>query len=296
MKLGKTLLTAIAMAGLAACATPAGGGGGMSTAARAKADPVLVGVVGGEWRKADHKSRDAARHPVDSLAFWGLKPGMTVLELQPGAEGWWTEILAPYAARTGGKYMVTAADLNNPNISEGARKLRADMEKKFADNKALYGDVTVIGYGPATESLGPNGKADFIITARSVHGWIRGKTVDKVFKDMYDALKPGGILALEQHRANADVTSADQMMNTGYVSEAFVIAAAEKAGFKLAGKSEINANPKDTKDHPFGVWTLPPTARTSPFGQPDDPKFDRTKFDAIGESDRMTLKFVKPKA
>lgn len=256
-------------------------------------DPVLVQVVAGDWRTPDAKARDAYRHPVEALTFWGLKPGMTILEVQPGAQSWWTEILAPYAKRTGGKLYVTGADLANPDLPEGARKARAAFEAHYGSNPDLYGKIDIVPWGAKSAPL-PKDTFDFILTARSVHGWMgQPGMVEKTFKEFYDALKPGGILALEQHRANPGPQ--DPKAANGYVTEAFVIEQAERAGFKLAAKSELNANPKDTKDHPFGVWTLPPTLRSSPYGsgQPDDPKFDHGKYVAIGESDRMTLKFVK---
>jgi predicted methyltransferase len=259
----------------------------------AKSDP-LVAVIDGAHRSADDRSRDVFRHPLESLKFWGLQPGMTILEVQPG-QGWWTEILAPYARATGGEYYVTAADLSNPALPEGARKGRAAYEARFSGKPEIYGDINLVSYGPKSAPL-PQGKFDFVLTARSVHGWIGQGMADKVFKDLYSALKPGGILALEQHRAapgKQDPKAAD-----GYVTEENVIKLAQQAGFELAGRSEVNANAKDTKDHPFGVWTLPPNARTRPYMEgPDahDLKFDRTKYDAIGESDRMTLKFMKPK-
>jgi len=261
------------------------------------ADPVLVGVVAGDWRNEESKSRDKYRHPVDALAFWGLKPGMAILEIQPGA-GWWTEILAPYAQRTGGTFAATGADLANPALSDGARKARENFEARYAAKADLYGKVDVVNWGAVSRTL-PEAKFDFILTARSIHGWMQDKpgTVEATFGEFYKALKPGGILAVEQHRANPLPAGAEEKPATGYVSEAYVISVAEKAGFKLAAKSEINANAKDTKDHPFGVWTLPPMLRSTPYGSQvgNDPNFDHSKYLAIGESDRMTLKFVKAK-
>src|SRR6188508_1827867 len=238
----------------------------------ASADAALAAVLAGDWRSADNKSRDKYRHPSEALSFWGLSPGMTVLEVQPGG-GWWTEILAPYAQRTGGRFYATAVDLSNPEV---------------------YGKIELVNWGLKSPPL-PANTFDFILTARSVHGWIRNPgMVEKAFKDFAGALKPGGILALEQHRANPGPQ--DMKAVSGYVTEAFVIEQAEKAGLKLAARSEINANPKDTKDHPFGVWTLPPTLRSTPYdSDATDPSFDHSKYVAIGESDRMTLKFVKPK-
>lgn len=280
-------LAALAITPLAAVADQHG------DKAKAAADPVLAEVVAGEWRSADAKSRDAARHPVESLTFWGLKPGMTVLEIQPGG-GWWTEILAPYAKRTGGKYHATAPDIANPELSEGARKARETFAARFAAKPDVYGEVHLVNWGLKSAPL-PADTFDLILTARSIHGWMGTPgMVEKTFKEFHAALKPGGILAVEQHRANPG--SQDPAPKSGYVTEAYVIEQAEKAGFKLDAKAEINANAKDTKDHPFGVWTLPPNLRSTAYGSDQtDPAFDHSKYLAIGESDRMTLRFVKAK-
>jgi predicted methyltransferase len=213
--------------------------------------------------------------------------------VQPGG-GWWTEILAPYARMTNGRYFATGADLANPKLSEGARKSRAEFEAKYAARPEVYGKVQLVNWGAQSAPL-PANTFDLILTARSVHGWMGNGIVEKAFRDFHTALKPGGILALEQHRANPGPQ--DPKGESGYVTEAFVIEQAEKAGLRLVARSEINANPKDTKDHPFGVWTLPPTRTTVPYGsgQPPNPDFDRKKYDAIGESDRMTLRFQKPR-
>jgi predicted methyltransferase len=263
--------------------------------AKAAADPVLAEVVAGDWRTPEAKGRDAYRHPVESLTFWGLKPGMAILEIQPGGASWWTEILAPYAKRTGGSFSVTGADLDNPELPAAARKSREEFEARYGAKPDLYGKIAVVNWGAKSKPL-PKESYDFILTARSVHGWMRTPgMVEKTFKEFHDALKPGGILAVEQHRANPGPQ--DPKAESGYVTEAYVIEQAEKAGFKLAAKSEINANPKDTKDHPFGVWTLPPTLRSAAgsYDKNADPNFDHSKYEAIGESDRMTLKFVKAK-
>jgi predicted methyltransferase len=261
---------------------------------QASVDPVLVEVVAGDWRGEDARARDRYRHPVESLTFWGLKPEMTILEIQPGGQSWWTEILAPYAKRTGGSFYATGADLDNPGLSEGARKSRAEFVAHYASKPELYGEVHVVNWGPKSAPL-PKDTFDFILTARSVHGWMRTPgMVEKTFREFHDALKPGGILALEQHRANPGPQ--DPKAENGYVTESYVIEQAEKAGLKLDARSEINANPKDTKDHPFGVWTLPPALRSTPYGsgQDVDPSFDHSKYLSIGESDRMTLRFVRP--
>jgi predicted methyltransferase len=254
-------------------------------------DSALKQVMAGEWRSADDKARDAERRPLESLTFWGLKPGASVLEVQPGG-GWWTRILAPYAARTGGRYTATAADLNNPSLSDAARKGRADFAARYADEK-IYGKVELVNWGPTAAPL-PQNTYDFILLSRMIHNWMQSEgALERNLASVAGSLKPGGVLAIEQHRGNPGPQ--DPKAESGYVTEAFVIAAAEKAGLRLAARSEINANSKDTKDHPFGVWTLPPTRATVPYGsgKPADPNFDRSKYDAIGESDRMTLRFVK---
>ena len=253
------------------------------------ADAALKAAIAGPQRAVENTARDGARHPAETLTFWGLKSKQTVIELSPGS-GYWTEILAPYAKATGGTYFATAADLDNPKLSEAAKKGRASFEAKYSD-QAKYGPIKYVNFGAASGPLGPPNSADLVITARNIHNWMMQGTLDKVLKDAHAVLKPGGVLAVEEHRADPKAELPGG--SNGYVSTATVIAAAEKAGFKLAAKSEVNANPKDTKDHPFGVWTLPPSRGTTANGQGSDPNFDRTKYDAIGESDRMTLRFVK---
>jgi predicted methyltransferase len=254
------------------------------------ADAPLKAAIAGPQRAAENRARDPARHPAETLAFWGLKPRQTVIELVPGT-GYWTEILAPYAKATGGRYEAAVADVDNPNLSEGARKARAAFEAKYAD-AAKFGQIGYVNFGAVSKGLGPAGSADMVITARNIHNWMwTPGQLDKVLADTYAVLKPGGVLAVEEHRADPRAQVADA--RDGYVATAAVVAAAEKAGFRLAGKSDVNANPKDTKDHPFGVWTLPPTRQSAANGKPADPAFDHAKYDAIGESDRMTLRFVK---
>ena len=288
----RRFVTAVSMALMAVAA---GGAAQAQDAPPAPApaaeESVLASVIAGSWRADADKTRDAFRHPAESLEFWGLKPGMSILEVQPG-EGWWTQILAPYAARTGGRYTATASDILNPALSQGARLGRQRFELRFY-NPGLYGRVQLVNWGPEATPLAAD-QYDFILLSRSVHGWMSGEgAVERNFGLLAKALKPGGVLAVEQHRAKPGVQ--DLKAGSGYVTEAHVIQLAEKAGLKLVAKSEINANPKDTKDHPFGVWTLPPTRQSAARGskEPPDPKFDRAKYDAIGESDRMTLRFTK---
>ena len=246
-------------------------------------------AVSGSWRSSDATERDSQRHPVAALEFWGLKPGMTILEIQPGA-GWWTDILAPYARATHGAFYATAADIADPALSEGARKGRVDYARKYGD-ESVYGKVNLVNWGDKAAPL-PANKFDFVLLARAIHNWVHQGVFEKNLANIYGATKPGGILAIEQHRAKP---SQDPKVYNGYVPEAYVIQQVEKAGFRLVGKSEINANPKDDTNHPFGVWTLPPTRQSSENGKPQDPSFDRAKYDAIGESDRMTLRFEKPR-
>jgi len=243
------------------------------------ADAALTAAVASSTRPAGDKARDGARHPAASLAFWGLKPGQTVIEIAPGG-GYWSEILAPYAKQTHGHYIGA--------MGKEGQKLPA----RFADAKT-YGDVKYTVFSNSSGPLGPPGSADLVLTARNIHDWMWTKGyAEKGMKDFYAVLKPGGILAVEDHRADPRPQIGDA--RDGYVATANIVKMAKDAGFVLEASSEINANPKDTKDHPFGVWTLPPTRRSAPDGQPDNPNFDHRKYDAIGESDRMTLRFRKP--
>ncbi|HEY2710175.1 MAG TPA: methyltransferase [Caulobacteraceae bacterium] len=276
----RVLLAAMGAAPLALTALPA----------LAAGDAVLADVISNGPRAAADKARDVWRHPEASLEFWGLKPGETVIDVAPGS-GWWTDILAPYLARTHGRYIAASADLDNPKTSDGAKKGRAAFEAKYEGNKALYGDVSVVGLSATSGALAPPATVDLVLVSREIHDWAQvDGYVQKCFADFHAALKPHGVLAVEDHRAPE---GADPKKANGYLSEGYVIGEAKKAGFRLAARSEINANPKDTKDYPFGVWTLPPTRRSAPAGQPPNPAFDHAKYDAIGESDRMTLRFVK---
>lgn len=289
MMITRFLVAATAFAALGACASAPEGDA--AAAIEPAADAALDGAVGGSWRTPENVARDQYRKPAEALAFWGLKPGMTILELSPGG-GYWTEILAPYARRTGGKFIATAADLGNPELSQAAKDARAKFEARFAD-AALYGNVQYVNFGPKSVGLGPDASVDFVLNGRNVHSWMGGGILDRVLAESFAVLKPGGILAIEEHR-NAEGTVQDPKATSGYVTEAYVIEAAERAGFLLDARSDLFANPADDRDHPFGVWTLPPTLRTAPNGQPADPAFDSAPYKSIGESDRMALRFVKP--
>jgi len=251
----------------------------------------LQQAVAGDWRTAADRARDAFRHPAETLDFWGLQPGWTVVEFWPGA-GWYTDILAPFLAATGGRLYAATLQTDDPSDPAAAQVVAA-FRRKLADKPKLYGDVQVTAFGPSSGPAAPAGSADLVLFLRNLHNWMAAGLAEKAFHDAFAALKPGGVLGLEEHRANPggvpDLLAAD-----GYVQQALAIQMGKEAGFVFDKASEINANPKDTKDHPFGVWTLPPVRRSSPRGQPDDPTFDHAKYDAIGESDRMTLRFIKP--
>jgi predicted methyltransferase len=250
---------------------------------RAFAEPSapLVAAVDGARRSPAAKARDVFRHPAGTLAFWGLAPGMTVVEIDPSG-GYWTEILAPYAKATGGRYVAALGE--NP-------KGVAAFKAQFAD-EAVWGPIVTTTFSAASGPLVSPASADLVITARNIHNfmWTPG-LLDKALSDFHTALKPGAILGIEEHRA--DPRPMTPGAPDGYVATSFVVAKAQAAGFKLDARSEINANPKDSKDYPFGVWTLPPTLRTHQTGVPTPPNFDPAKYAAIGESDRMTLRFRK---
>jgi predicted methyltransferase len=256
-------------------------------------DAALKAAVAGKWRAPENVARDEYRHPYEALSFWGLKPGMSVIEIDPG-RGWWIEILAPYAKATGGSYAAALADRNEAGLTEqakaGREKAHANFWAEVAD-KSVYGEVKAYDALPKSLDALPAGSADLILVARAFHNWSRQGRTEPYLAAFYKALKPGGILAVEQHRAPE---GSDPKAGTGYVSESYVIEAAKAAGFVLDAKSEINANPKDTRDHPFGVWTLKPVRSSSDKDRTLTPE-ERAKFDAIGESDRMTLRFRKPK-
>lgn len=221
-------------------------------------DTALQAAVAAQSRPAADRARDAARHPYESLTFWGLTPGMTVVEIEPGGASWWRHILEPYAAATGGRYVAVDKPLESMGVADGT--------------------------------------ADFILVARAFHNWSRDGRTQPYLRAFFRALKPGGVLAIEQHRSAEGLNVAD-VASTGYVPESYVIREAQNAGFVLEARSELNANPKDDHDHPFGVWTLPPVRKSAQSNDPGARRLtaeERAAFDAIGESDRMTLRLRKP--
>ncbi len=239
----------------------------------ASTEAALRAAIDGPQRSTANKERDKYRHPLETLEFFGIKPDMTVVEIWPG-QGWYTEILAPFLKDHGKLYEA---------VGGGARSVNA-FEQKLKADPAVYGDVTVTLLRPPSKTeIAPPGTADMVVTFRNVHDWLSHDNVQDYFGAFYRALKPGGILGITDHRADP-AKPQDPDAKNGYVRQDYMIHLAEQAGFKLVGTSEINANPKDDRNHP--VWDLPPTLRE---GQKD-----RAKFLAIGESDRMTLKFIKP--
>lgn len=246
----------------------------------------LAWAIAGDWRL--EPERDQWRHPLQTLMFWGLEGEQTVLELLPG-RGWYTAILAPYLAANGGKLIAAGFDPQSPSLAQ--RETLAAWQARFLHDPRLYGEIgqSVCGKG----ALAPAGSVDLAILSNNVHTLMAEGSAERVFRDVLAALKPGGAFGVEQHRA-ASTGLQDPLAGTGYVQEAYVRALAQEAGFEFVAASDVNANPRDTRDHPFGVWTLPPTLRTAPLGRPDDANFDTEPFRAIGESDRMTLKFRKP--
>lgn len=245
-------------------------------------EQALTDAIAGAWRVPANVERDKYRHPKETLEFFGLKRNMTVVEIWPGS-GWYTEILAPVLADKG-KYYAAYYPAGTDNAY--FNKNLAKYKEKLASNP-VYAKVELTEFNPPEKvSIAPAGSADLVLTFRNVHNWMKAGSADAAFKAMYDALKPGGVLGVVEHRLPADRPQSEQA-ETGYVQVAYVVGLATKAGFQLAGNSDINANPKDAASHPKGVWTLPPTLALG-----DE---DKEKYLAIGESDRMTLKFVKPK-
>lgn len=265
---------------LAACTSPTAGPSSASTSANAA---LLDAAISGPQRADKARARDVYRHPADTLQFFELAPSQSVLEIEPGG-GWYTEILAPYLRDHG---RLDEAQYDGPRgPSQEAEASRAAFAHKLAAAPAIYGNV-VIGTLHAGQFSGfpADNSVDRVLTFRNIHNWIKDGQIDANLRAFYAALKPGGLLGVEEHRA-APGTSLQQTIDTGYVTEAYVIEHARAAGFELAGRSEVNSNPRDTKNYPNGVWSLPPTYEGG--------EVDKAKYAAIGESDRMTLRFVKP--
>jgi predicted methyltransferase len=248
--------------------------------ARAEEQSGLARWVAAPHRSAGNVARDSFRHPLETLVFFGIKENSTVVEILPGSGGYYMEILAPYL-KSRGSYIAANRD------EAAAPQYLADHQRLLARLKAeptLYEKVVVTKFNADAHEIASAGSADFVLTFRNLHNWVERSEIDGALRAFHRALKPGGVLGVVDHRGRTDM-SQEAQMKSGYVRQDFAVALIEKAGFKLAGASEVNANPKDTKDYPEGVWTLPPSYRLKDK--------DRAKYQAIGESDRFTVKLVK---
>jgi predicted methyltransferase len=286
---GSTAATSTPPASAAAAAAPQPADTPTEAAASAvQATPAsdIDRVLAGDWRDPANAARDIWRHPRETLEFFGVSADQRVLEISPG-RGWYTEILVPLL-RESGHYLgaiSSPAAAPDERVREYFTKQNADLRAKFAARPDVYGQPELREIDAARPDFGPPGSFDTVLTFRNVHNWLSAGTADAMFKGFFDVLKPGGVLGVVEHRATGDVPPGDQ---SGYVGQDQVIALARAAGFELEASSEINANPADTKDHEAGVWSLPPSLRLGDK--------DRDKYLAIGESDRMTLRFRKPAA
>ena len=244
-------------------------------------DNDLSAAIAGKHRTPEFVARDNARHPQQELEFFGIKPTMKVIEVTPGG-GYWTEILAPYLKDKGMLYTTVPPRAGG----ERAIKAAADWQEKLDANRQVFGKVQNVEFGRGVTDIVPENSVDMVLTFRNLHNWIMGGYAEDAFAAFFKALKPGGILGVEDHRGRNDRPQ-DPKAASGYVREDYAIELARKVGFKLVAKSELLANPKDTKDYPGGVWTLPPTLRLG--------EQDKAKYLAIGEADNFVLKFEKPK-
>ena len=261
-----------------------------STGALAASAPVPSGsaavsldqAIAGNWRTDASRSRDRYRHPQATLQFFGLRPQQTVIEITPGG-GWYSQIIAPVLEAHGHYIAAVIA----PDSDKEAADDDSALHKLFAADPAHYGNARIVTFDPKAPVLGPAASADMVLTFRNAHNWTEAGTAPAMFKAFFEVLKPGGVLGLVDHRTAPHTTYVAGKLG-GYLPTDYVVKLATDAGFQLAGKSEINANPKDDHHHPKGVWTLPPTMALGDK--------DAAKYRAIGESDRMTLRFVKPAA
>lgn len=288
--LSRLLLSTAVTALLAGCASGAVDTTSQAaTAAVASAAPAanheagLDAALKGANRDPRNVARDPYRHPRETLLFFGVTPQQSVIEITPGA-GWYSEILAPYL-RGSGRYIAAVWDDAIPDQPKYRYDANKTLRGKFAGNAAVYGTPDVRVFDPKAPDFGAPGSADTVLTFRNAHNWVSDGNAEAYFKAFYDVLKPGGTLGVVDHRAKPG-TDIETMKKSGYLTEALVIDLAKGAGFVLEAQSEVNANPRDTTDHPNGVWTLPPVNRHEAA--------DDARYKAIGESDRMTLRFRKP--
>ena len=287
-RLGLTMIGATALAACGQDSAPSGNGANETVEPDNAA--IVAAIMAGDHRTDEERARDQYRHPAETLQFFEIEPDMDVVEIWPGG-GWYTQIIAPYLQHGGGTYY--AAGFSPAGASARTLESIAKFESAYTGKPETYGDVVMTVLGDDGE-IAPDGSVDAVLTFRNVHNWTVHDKAEENFAKFYRALKPGGVLGVVDHRA--DGASLPEGGDAGYLYEADVIALATAAGFDFDASSEINANPADTKDHPFGVWTLPPVRRNSEVRGVEDPDFDHAPYDAIGESDRMTLKFRKPVA
>jgi predicted methyltransferase len=274
------LRTVLRSAGIGLVVASLSAGWGTTFAADIVAE--IEAAMQGAHRSDAYKARNQYRHPKETLLFFGLRPDMTVVEITPGG-GWYTEVLAPVLRDKGAYY--AASYRITADSRDFFRRMDANYRAKLAAAPEVYGKVELVHFDPQSPVFAPEGSADMVLTFRNVHNWAKAGTTGFMFRGFYAALKPGGVLGVVEHRARPG-TSFEQQVKSGYMTEAYVIEMAQQAGFRLAARSEINANPKDSTDHPGGVWNLLPNLRNVADA-------DIEKMRAIGESDRMTLRFVK---
>jgi predicted methyltransferase len=266
-----TLATALLLA--VSCST---------TSTRETTAAALDNILAGSQRSAENSARDRYRHPRDTLLFFGIRPEMQVLEIWP-EPGWYTEIIAPLLRDHGRYYAgVIAPDPQNKYVTERL----AVFQQKLAENQQMYGTAQVVTFPKDGADVVPPGSLDMVVTFRNIHNWMAEGYAEQAFATAYKALKPGGVLGVVEHRGNSALPQ-DPKAKSGYVNEDYAIRLIEGQGFRLVAESQVNANPLDTKDYEQGVWTLPPSYRLGDK--------DREKYAQVGESDRFTLKFIKPK-
>lgn len=251
-----------------------------ATASAQISDEQYSTVLAGPWRAKENSVRDGYRHPEQTLKFFGLQHNQTVIEITPGG-GWYSEILAPLL-KDHGHYI---AALQAPASGDYYKKSADGLRQKFQADPEHYAKAGFVEFDPKAPAFGKPGSADRVLTFRNVHNWVMADDAPQMFAAFFKVLKPGGVLGVVDHRAK-DGADLESIKQSGYLPTDYVVKLATDAGFKLEAQSEINANPKDTKDYPGGVWTLPPSLKLGDQ--------DRAKYVAIGESDRLTLRFVKP--
>jgi len=291
MKMMTKIMTGVAIIALAACSNSASetvekAADAAAAKTSAAVSAASLDAVIAHPRRAEESARDEFRNPKETLEFFEVGPGKNVAEIWPG---WYTNVIAPYMAANGGTY---TAVLLPESLGERMVERNNAYKEKYGDT-SVYGDIQYGEYFSTVDDMVAPESLDVVLTFRNVHNWMGRDFGDHAFQTFYKSLKPGGILGVVEHRLPESATQ-NPKGNTGYVQESFMKDMAKRAGFEFVASSEVNANPKDTADHPFGVWTLPPRSRTPEDGSEEAADFDAAKFKAIGESDRATLKFRKP--